>query len=848
MAKLGISTGTTPNDGTGDNLLSGAVKINANFSEIYSAIGDGTNITNSINYASTAGIATYSGTSGIATYASTAGIATYSGTSGIATYASTAGIATYSGTSGIATYASTAGIATYSGTSGISTVSQGLTGTPNITVGIVTATSFFGSGTNLTGIVTSIVAGTGVTISGSTGQVTINATGGSGTSYWSQTSAGINTLSNVGIGTTNPRFALEVGAVGASGTSLLVNGNARITGILTIGTSSITLNGNTDTLTVPNLVVTNNTTGVTASGVAITVRDGGGNLGNASIIDFGDNLSVSLSAGIATITGSASGSSSQWVTTASGIHTLSNVGIGTTNATSKLTVKGNTSLETLSVSGASTFFGVHPVSGGLVVGLQPMDGGNINLLSQDYGNDLQLSANGIDFGSRGDIIFYRKGSFGSQSEIATLYSDTGNFSIGGILSGAGATITGTTFTNQLHVSGVSTLTTTDFTGHVQLKANSGNSSLYIFDDNGIYAGNGSDLRIWHNSSDSISRITEDGGQLIIDANPITINHSGSTKFQTIGAGVTVTGTTFTNQLSVSGVTTTETLNVGTGGTVITTTAAGLVGIGTTNPTSTLTVKGNTSLETLSVSGVSTFASRPVFNNGITVTSGNIYGSEKLVLSGGTGSDTYFYNGGFSYSDFIFYTLQTNSTTFEIARINKNGVLSLPGGGLIVSGVTTTATLNVGTAVTANNSGIQVVGIVTATSFSGSNTLKSRTTVIGVTTSIANNGIGNTNIAGFKSYALMKVGLSTAGWLRIYTDSTSRANDVSRSVGIDPTPGSGVIAEVVTTGISTNQIITPFVMGGNLDDPSSTTIYAAITNLSGSTQPITANLTILQLEA
>ena len=95
---------------------------------------------------------------------------------------------------------------------------------------------------------------------------------------------------------------------------------------------------------------------------------------------------------------------------------------------------------------------------------------------------------------------------------------------------------------------------------------------------------------------------------------------------------------------------------------------------------------------------------------------------------------------------------------------------------------------------------------------------------------------------------MKVGLSTAGWLRLYTDSASRAADVSRSQGVDPAPGSGVIAEVITTGISTTQIISPFVMGGNLDNPADTTIYASITNLSGSTQAITATLTILQLEA
>lgn len=45
--------------------------------------------------------------------------------------------------------------------------------------GVVTATSFSGDGSALTGIVTSIVAGSNITISGSTGQVTINSTGGS---------------------------------------------------------------------------------------------------------------------------------------------------------------------------------------------------------------------------------------------------------------------------------------------------------------------------------------------------------------------------------------------------------------------------------------------------------------------------------------------------------------------------------------------------------------------------------------------------------------------------------------------------------------------------------------------
>lgn len=44
MSNLVINTGSSPNDGTGDSLLVGATKINSNFSEIYGALGPGTNL------------------------------------------------------------------------------------------------------------------------------------------------------------------------------------------------------------------------------------------------------------------------------------------------------------------------------------------------------------------------------------------------------------------------------------------------------------------------------------------------------------------------------------------------------------------------------------------------------------------------------------------------------------------------------------------------------------------------------------------------------------------------------------------------------------------------------------
>ena len=176
-------------------------------------------------------------------------------------------------------------------------------------------------------------------------------------------------------------------------------------------------------------------------------------------------------------------------------------------------------------------------------------------------------------------------------------------------------------------------------------------------------------------------------------------------------------------------------------------------------------------------------------------------------------------------------------------LNVNAV----GSGIIVEDDDT----NIGSARTVNfGDGLDVtynaVGIATISASGGS--LQSRTVVTGVTTAIERYGIGNTDITGFKSYGLMRVGLSTDAWIRIYTDSASRAADANRSVGEDPAPGAGVIGEFKSVGFTTGAIFSPYTMGGNMDNPVGTTIYASIKNLSTHTQSITGYLTILQLEA
>jgi hypothetical protein len=134
-------------------------------------------------------------------------------------------------------------------------------GNTNI-VGILTASLFSGDGSGLTNL---NAAATG----------------------WTNISGGIyNTnLSTVGVGTSVPRFTLEVGAIGAGGTSLWVNNNARfdgtlsannvnITGIITA--SSFNFTGGTGTInagivTSSTLVVGSGGTAITTSGVNVGI-------------------------------------------------------------------------------------------------------------------------------------------------------------------------------------------------------------------------------------------------------------------------------------------------------------------------------------------------------------------------------------------------------------------------------------------------------------------------------------------------------------------------------------------------------------------------------------------------
>ena len=139
--------------------------------------------------------------------------------------------------------------------------------------GIVSATAFFGDGAGITNAGSQLSAASGsqrlVVTSQTSGTMTAAATDadlsfdadGNVLSSANLIVSGIATLgSSNGIGTVT---------VGVGTTALLVDGNARVTGILTVGTASVTIDGTTNSFNV-GTAVTVNSGGMMMSGIMTT--------------------------------------------------------------------------------------------------------------------------------------------------------------------------------------------------------------------------------------------------------------------------------------------------------------------------------------------------------------------------------------------------------------------------------------------------------------------------------------------------------------------------------------------------------------------------------------------------
>lgn len=256
------------------------------------------------------------------------------------------------------------------------------------------------------------------------------------------------------------------------------------------------------------------------------------------------------------------------------------------------------------------------------------------------------------------------------------------------------------------------------------------------------------------------------------------------------------------------------------------------------------------------------ATGPAGSNGATGATGPAGGASFAVTNAGSAS--YIINGGTNPTinlirGFIYYfNLSASGHPFWIKTAQVTGTGSAYSSGVTNNGVDT-GTITFGVPFDAPNTlyyicqyhgsmvgvlNISDLGPAGATGPAGSTV--SRSAVSAVTASLANAASGNVDVTGFKSYALYKIQTSAACWVRIYTDTASRAADSARTETTDPGASSGVVAEVIATGANTI-VIAPAAIGFNNESTPTTTIPCAVTNKSGSTQAITVTLTLLQLE-
>jgi hypothetical protein len=402
-------------------------------------------------------------------------------------------VAGYSTSSGVSTSSVTAGYAT---TAGISTVAQGLTGTPNITVGVVTATSYSGSGVNLTGVITSLVAGTNVTITQTAGIATISATGGGGGGSGDySTIAGFATAS--GIATS------VVGGVGIitqlSVSAITTTSNLNVTGIGTFLTTGLKVRNPANTFQY-NITSGAITADRTLNLPVITGTDTLAVLGLTQTFSAAQTFSNTLTASATLdLTGNTTGTHVFGSNQTSGTITLGgSSGTGaitlgrattsqTTNIQAGITASGNTKTINFGTSGASGSFtqiNIGPTSGvGTVV---VNSGANLGIGSTLPTSNIDVVGSGkftgIVTASRFDSVTAGTPIIESTDTISI---NTPRVAISTDLTVGGNTGIGTTnATSKLHVIGDARIGINTSQG-VILTSPNGTKYRLIVDDSGV---------------------------------------------------------------------------------------------------------------------------------------------------------------------------------------------------------------------------------------------------------------------------------------------------------------------------------------------------------------------------
>lgn len=100
----------------------------------------------------------------------------------------------------------------------------------------------------------------------------------------------------------------------------------------------------------------------------------------------------------------------------------------------------------------------------------------------------------------------------------------------------------------------------------------------------------------------------------------------------------------------------------------------------------------------------------------------------------------------------------------------------------------------------------------------------------------------------KSCLALQVEADAVCWIRLYAVGGAVTADAGRIITADPTPGQGILLDVLPVAPNTPIILSPPVILQNADSPVATTIYYSVQNRSGAAAAITVDLTIVKSES
>jgi hypothetical protein len=148
----------------------------------------------------------------------------------------------------------------------------------------------------------------------------------------------------------------------------------------------------------------------------------------------------------------------------------------------------------------------------------------------------------------------------------------------------------------------------------------------------------------------------------------------------------------------------------------------------------------------------------------------------------------------------------------------------------------------------NQAGTSVNSEVTLECYAADGVIGYRTTLTATTTSLANDAADSLTFTGTgKSGRFIAIETDRAAWVILYASTAARTADAGRGIGTDPSPGSGVLAEVFTTGAETIKL-TPVVGYFNDETVLASELYAKVVNKSGVTSTVQVGLTVVPAEA